>query len=224
MQACDQILYFLGWPWGQRLGVRTDDELSEDYPALLIRGKGVCVVSLAPELEEAAEPVAAWLAPETRGEELAAFLFEEDAPLALETAWFLIPGTEGVRPVPARGEIRFDPPAADIRAFAASMPEADWLRGGLAPYARACGVYDGGRLMALAGGRLLSGVLDLSFVTHPACRGQGFGSAAISAMVAAYPRALPLWRSEASNEASLSAAHRMGFTEYLIQEGIIIQS
>ena len=130
MQACDQILYFLGWPWGQRLGVRTDDELSEDYPALLIRGKGVCVVSLAPELEEAAEPVAAWLAPETRGEELAAFLFEEDAPLALETAWFLIPGTEGVRPVPARGEIRFDPPAADIRAFAASMPEADWLRGG----------------------------------------------------------------------------------------------
>lgn len=223
MQACDQILYFLGWPWGQRIGVRTDEELSEDYPALLVRGQGACVVSLAPELDEAAAPVAEWLTPETCGTELAAFLFDQEAPLALETAWFLIPGPEGVQRVPSRGEIRFDPPTAEVRAFAASMPEADWLRGGLAPYARACAVYDGGKLAALAGGRLLGGVLDLSFVTHPACRGRGFGAAAISTMIAAYPKALPLWRAETGNEASLQVARRMGFSEYLLQEGIIFQ-
>lgn len=223
MQACDQILYFLGWPWGQRIGVRTDDELSEDYPALLVRGQGACMVSLAPELEEAAAPVAEWLTPETCGAELAAFLFDQEAPLALETAWFLIPGPEGVRPAPARGRVCFDPPAAEVRAFAAAVPEPDWLRGGLAPYARACAVYDGGELAALAGGRLLGGVLDLSFVTHPDFRGRGFGTAALSAMIAAYPKALPLWRAEAGNKASREAARRMGFCEYLIQEGIIFQ-
>ncbi len=224
MQACDQILYFLGWPWGQRLGVRTDSELSEEYPALMVRGQGACLVSLAPELEEAVEPVASWLTLQASGRELAAFLFDDDAPLALETAWFLIPGPGGMQPAPARGRICFDPPTADIRAFAASLPEQDWLRGGLAPYARACAVYEGKELVALAGGRLLSGVLDLSFVTHPDYRGQGFGASALSAMIAAYPRALPLWRVEANNGASLRVARQMGFIEYFIQEGIIIQS
>ena len=69
----------------------------------------------------------------------------------------------------------------------------------------------------------LGGVLELSFVTHPDFRGRGFGTAALSAMIAAYPKALPLWRAEAGNRASREAARRMGFCEYLLQEGIIFQ-
>ena len=223
MSKLDQILYYLDWPWGTRLGVRMDDALSDDYPVLLIRGKGVCLASLAWTLEEALEEVRKWLFPEAAGEDLLDFLFGQEAPAAIERAHLMIPGEDGLALVGGTEGVRFDLLKEEVEGFAASLPEKDWARGGIAPYARVCGVYEGERLAALCGGRLQGGVLDLTFVTHPDYRGRGYGSRALSAMVKAYPNALPLWRTEEENLASLRAAKKLGFVPFLQQEGIYLK-
>ena len=227
METRNKLLYFLGWPWGCTRGVRVDEELSEDYPALVVRGEGASVVSLAPELEEAQSETFRWLkkskAP-VDGAELRDFLFSEDAPAAIETSLFLIPSEGGPRLLSVPGcEIRFGLTEKDMAPLVEAVSEEDWLRGGVAPFARACGVYDAaGDLCAVAGGHLLSGVLDLSVLTRPDKGGRGYAGAALSAMIAAYPDALPLWRAEAENKASLHLAEKMNFVPFLTQEGILL--
>lgn len=223
MSKLDQILYYLDWPWGTRLGVRMDDALSDDYPVLLIRGQGVCLVSLAWPLEDALEEVRDWLFPEASGADLLDFLFGQEAPAAIERANLMIPGEEGLALVDDTDGVRFDLLAEEFEAFADSLPENDWIRGGIASFARVCGVYEGERLAALCGGRLQGGVLDLTLVTHTDYRDQGYGARALSAMVKAYPDALPLWRTEEENLASFRMAKKFGFVPFLLQEGIYLK-
>ena len=216
-----KILYFLEWPWGVQQGIRIDSELSDDYPALLVQGQGACLVSVAEEIEDVLEEGGDWIRPGMTIEDVDDFLFGGEAPTAYDSAYLMIPGTKGLQ-LHKKHEARFDPPAEDREAFYDQLSEADFLRGGVAPFARSCAVYEDGQIVALAGGRLQSDVLDLTYVTHPDKRGRGYGLSAVSAMVEAYPNALPLWRVEAENKASIALAKRMGFVEYLKQDGIIL--
>lgn len=222
MDKLDRILYYLGWPWGARMDVKLDDGLCDEYPALLIRGQGACLVALAWELEDALKETGKWLFADATGADLLDFLFGQQAPAAIEKADLMIPGEEGLRLVDP-GEVRFDIARVESEAFAQTLPERDWARGGVAPYARVCGVYEGDRLAALCGGRLHSGVLDLTLITHPALRGRGLGRRALSAMIGAYPGALPLWRTERENRSSTAFARKVGFEPFLLQEGIYLK-
>lgn len=217
----EKILYFLEWPWGIRQGIRVDNELSEDYPALLVQGQGACLVSVAEEIEDVLEDGDDWMSPNMTIEDVDNFLFGGEAPTAYDTAYMMIPQEAGLQ-LRKKHAVRFDPPAEDREAFYEHISEEDFLRGGVAPFARSCAVYEGDEIVALAGGRLQSGVLDLTCVTREDKRGNGYGLSAVSAMIEAYPKALPLWRVEAENEASIALAKRLGFIEYLKQEGIIL--
>jgi len=202
-------------------GIRVDGELCDDYPALLITGQGACLVSVAEEIEDVLEDGDDWMSPNMTIEDVDDFLFGGEAPTAYDSAYLMIPGPGGVQ-LKKQHEVRFDPPFDDREAFYEKITEEDFLRGGVAPFARSCAVYEGEEIVALAGGRLQSGVLDLTCVTREDKRGCGYGLSAVSAMIEAYPKALPLWRVEAENEASVALAKRLGFVEYLKQDGIIL--
>ena len=212
MECINKILYNLGWPWGVHDGIRIDPELSEDYPVLLLRGAGCCMISLAPEIEEAAEAVSAFVRKK-----------RETIDAEIETALFLIPGDDGVRTAsPDKNcTVCIGIKANEIKPLREAVSRRDWMTGGVAPFARTVGVYDEkNRLVAVAGGRLQGDVLDLTVLTHPDARRSGYAEVALSAMIKEYPAALPLWRTEKGNHASVKLAEKMNFVPLLIQEGI----
>ena len=215
----DKILCSRGWQRGDRLAVQIDEELSDDYPVVLLSAPGRRLVALAPELEVALPALSQWLRDDVTIQDVREFLFGEEAPCEYERAFWLAPKADAVL-LPPGFPVVFDPPAAQVEAFARSIPERDWEMGGPIPYARRCAVVFNNQMTALASGRLDGGVLDLSYVVHPDFRGRGMGQAALSALIAAYPGAVPLWRTEEANTASMNAAHRRVFLPLVTQVGI----
>jgi len=218
----DKILCSRGWQPGDRLAVQIDEELSDDYPVVLFSAPGRRLVALTPELEVALPALSQWLRDDVTITDVREFLFGPEAPCGYERAFWLVPKADAVL-LPPSFPVVFDPPTAQVKAFGKSLPQLDWDMGGPIPYARRCAVMAGSRMAALASGRLDGGVLDLSYVVHPDFRGRGMGQAALSAIIAAYPNAIPLWRTEEANAASMAAARRMGFEPIVTQDGIYLE-
>jgi GNAT superfamily N-acetyltransferase len=102
-------------------------------------------------------------------------------------------------------------------AFAVECGE-DWVAGGLeeAP-AWQHGVFDRGRIIALAGYRPWSDEAgDICVVTHPDHRGRGAGGAAVSAVVGSALEAgkLLLYQTPEANQPAVRIALRLGFEPY----------
>ncbi|RYZ05157.1 MAG: GNAT family N-acetyltransferase [Myxococcales bacterium] len=109
--------------------------------------------------------------------------------------------------------------AAQARQLQAACQPEEWEHGGSDPeHEQTFGCVDPGHeLRALAGYAVWDGsIAHISIVTHPHCRGHGYGRAAV-ALAAQHALAaglLPQYRTLRQNLASVNIAKRLGFIEY----------
>lgn len=118
---------------------------------------------------------------------------------------------EGARALDASDQAAAESLRADCR-------ETEWDHGGSNPAEQPCsGVFDEGRLAALAGYEVWSGTIaHLSVVTHPAFRGRGHGRRAVAHLAARALEAglVAQYRTLEANTASMRIAAGLGFDCY----------
>jgi GNAT superfamily N-acetyltransferase len=113
--------------------------------------------------------------------------------------------------------------AEDEKAVAmlcAACPVTEWEAGGseFRPGAMV-GAFRGKELAALAGYQLWGDqIAHIAIITHPAFRGRGYATAAVSALTkTAFERTLiPQYRTLEENAPSLAVARRLGFVQYAV--------
>jgi GNAT superfamily N-acetyltransferase len=135
---------------------------------------------------------------------------------------------ETFRPLPASPDVRIvtvdDEPA--LVRLRAAVTETEWEQGGSEIVHPAAGSFAGGELAAVAGYEVWGkSIAHITVVTHPAHRGKGHGTAAVSRVVAlALERKLvALYRTLESNAPSLGIAERLGFVPYARSLGVLLR-
>ena len=122
----------------------------------------------------------------------------------------------------AERAVAFTPETAIVHELRDACGEA-WEDGGselseLSPGVPLFGAFDdAGQLAALASYRIWNqAIAHISIITRPACRGRGFGRAAVAraAQYALGAGLVPQYRTLRSNAASIVVAKRLGFVEY----------
>lgn len=108
--------------------------------------------------------------------------------------------------------------ASDVAALRAACVAAEWEHGGREVGQNpATGVYISERLVALAGYETWGGrIANISVITHPSYRGEGYAGAAVSALTetALAQGLVPQYQTLESNTPSLRVARKLGFVRY----------
>jgi GNAT superfamily N-acetyltransferase len=124
------------------------------------------------------------------------------------------------RPVPAEAARMLTPAdAAAVDSLKHDCGSIEWEHGGCEPSKDrpAIGVFEAGRLAALAGYELWGGsIAHISIVTHPACRGRGHGHAAVSKLteLVLARKLIAQYRTLDANRPSMAIAGALGFERY----------
>ena len=108
--------------------------------------------------------------------------------------------------------------AEPVAALQAACAAVEWTHGGseLGQHP-AAGVYINERLVALAGYEVWSGgIAQISVITHPRHRGQGYAGAVVSILTetALAQGLVPQYRTLESNTPSMQVARKLGFVRY----------
>jgi GNAT superfamily N-acetyltransferase len=107
--------------------------------------------------------------------------------------------------------------APTLEALRAQCGAVEWEHGG-SPIEYPCsGVFQQGRLVALAGYEIWGGTIaHISVITHPDFRGQGLGRSAVAhvAQRAIAVGLLPQYRTLEANRPSMRIAESLGFRSY----------
>ena len=179
-----------------------------------------CIVSAPPEWLPrltARLPSMAWEFPP--GSELLVDLFENRIERKVGPAYHGHLPPDAFRPVPcpeARVVASLD--SAEAADFKAACDPVEWDESGLLDTTGPLiGYGREGKLCALAGLRRWSDDAgDPAVITRPDCRGQGCGTAVVSAVVSAALAAgkLLLYQTLESNAGAVGIAHRLGYEPY----------
>ena len=121
---------------------------------------------------------------------------------------------------PASGAARLldisDAPAVEQLQQACTPTE--WAHGGSSVlHQPAAGVFEDGRLMALAGYAVWGGsIAHIAIITHPEARGHGYARQAVSRVTehALEQGLAPQYRTLEANQPSMNVAHALGFSSF----------
>jgi GNAT superfamily N-acetyltransferase len=195
-------------------------ELGDYAGCYIIQFGGAPVVSLpANEIESYRHVVEAWPTGVVRSPSIVRAVSGERIKAVIGPAFIGYTDAKLFRPVNSvMTRLLLSTDEAAYEALRDACPAEDWDHGGtLFRPEEMAGVFRGKRLVAVASYKIWGEcIAHISIVTHPAFRGRGYATIAVSELtqIALTRKLIPQFRTLESNQASMVVAARLGFFRY----------
>lgn len=214
---------------GDAVQVYVDEELHMHYPAAAYAVGGRLYIALAPFLAEGAEMLED-IGPESSAADIVSALMEGVEMIPDRSGFYTVDGDLlADAELPAGGTLRLltgdDAPTLDeLLAACTPMEREAGAVSAEDPLAVGCFAQDGRLAAAASFWYWDDAIADVTVVTHPACRGMGFGRAAVADLCRrglADGRIIQ-YRCDDSNRGSVALCRSLGFVQSFSVEGVVL--